>query len=90
MMTRIHHRQMRTTLTLDDDVAAKLRDEITRSQRSMKEVLNTFLRRGLEAPRDEDLAAPFSVAARPMGLRDGVDLDDISGLLDRLDGAGRR
>ena len=81
---------MRTTLTLDDDVAAKLRDEMSRSQRSMKEVLNTFLRRGLETPRDEDLATPFRVDARPMGLRDGIDLDDISGLLDRLDGAGSR
>ena len=81
---------MRTTLTLDDDVAAKLRDEMSRSQRSMNEVLNTFLRRGLDAPRDEDLATPFRVDAHPMGLRDGVDLDDISGLLDRLDGAGRR
>ena len=75
---------------MDDDLAAKLRDEMSRSQRSMKEVLNTFLRRGLDAPRDEDLATPFCVDARPMGLRDGVDLDDISGLLDRLDGTGRR
>ena len=81
---------MRTTLTLDDDVATKLRDEMARSRRSMKEVLNTFLRRGLDAPRDEDLETPFSVDARPMGLRDGVDLDDISSLLDLLDGAGRR
>ena len=81
---------MRTTLNLDDDIAAKLRDEMSRSQRSMTEVLNTFLRRGLDAPRDEDLATPFSVDARPLGLRDGVDLDDISGLLDRLDGTGRR
>ena len=77
-------------MTLDDDVAAKLRDEMSRSQLSMKEVLNTILRRGLEAPRDEDLATPFSVDAQPMGLRDGIDLDDIGGLLDRLDGAGRR
>ena len=75
---------------MDDDLAAKLRDEMSRSQRSMKELLNTFLRRGLDAPRDEDLATPFSVEADPMGLRDGVDLDDMSGLLDRLDGTGRR
>ena len=77
-------------MTLDDDVAAKLRDEMSRSQRSMKEVLNMFLRRGLETPRDEDLATPFHIDARAMGLRDGMDLDDISGLLDRLDGAARR
>lgn len=71
---------MRTTLTIDDDVAAKLRHEMAKSQRSLKEVVNIFLRRGLQAPRDEDLASPFTVKARPMGLRSGFDLDDIGGL----------
>ena len=81
---------MRTTLTIDDDVAAKLRDEMAKSQRSLKEVVNAFLRRGLAAPRDEELASPFTVKARPMGLRNGFDLDDIGGLLEFLDGASRR
>ena len=81
---------MRTTLTIDDDVAAKLRDEMARSQRSLKEVVNAFLRRGLRTPRDEDLARPFTVKARSMGLRDGFDLDDIGGLLEFLDGVSRR
>lgn len=81
---------MRTTLTIDDDVAAKLRDEMAKSQRSLKEVVNAFLRKGLHAPRDEDLATPFTVKARPMGLRNGFDLDDIGGLLEFLDGVPRR
>lgn len=81
---------MRTTLTIDDDVAAKLRDEMAKSQRSLKEVVNAFLRQGLEAPSDEDLASPFTVKARPMGLRNGFDLDDIGGLLELLDGVSRR
>lgn len=45
---------------------------------------------GLETPRDEDLATTFHIDARSMGLRDGMDIDDITGLLDRLDGAARR
>lgn len=81
---------MRTTLTIDDDVAAKLRDEMAKSQRSLKEVVNAFLRRGLGAPRDEELASPFTVKARPMGLRSGFDLDDPGGLLEFLDGVSRR
>ena len=81
---------MRTTLTIDDDVAAKLRDEMAKSQRSLKEVVNAFLRQGLRAPTDEDLATPFTVKARPMGLRSGFDLDDIGGLLESLDGVSRR
>lgn len=81
---------MRTTLTLDEDVAAKLRQEMNRSGAGMKEVVNALLRRGLEAPRAEDMARPFRVHAQPMGLKAGMDLDDISGLLDFLDGPARR
>lgn len=81
---------MRTTLTLDDDVAAKVRDEMLRTRTTMKQVVNGTLRRGFETPGQEELATPFTVEARPMGLRPGFDLDDISGLLDVLDGPGRR
>ncbi len=81
---------MRTTLTLDDDVAAKVRDEMVRTGTTMKKIVNLTLRRGFEAPGEEELAVPFTVEARPMGLRSGFDLNDISGLLDVLDGPARR
>ncbi len=81
---------MRTTLTLDDDVAAKVRDEMVRTGATMKKIVNITLRRGFEAPGEEELAVPFTVEARPMGLRSGFDLHDISGLLDVLDGPARR
>lgn len=81
---------MRTTPTIDDNVPAELGDEMEKSQRSMKEVVNAFLRQGLQGPGDEDLATPFTVRARPMGLRSGFDLDDIGGLLESLDGVSRR
>ena len=77
---------MRTTVTLDEDVVAKLRDRMNRSGTTFKETLNVCLRRGLEQPTDEDLSRPFTVEARSMGLRAGIDLDDIGGLLDLLDG----
>ncbi|PYS27035.1 MAG: hypothetical protein DMF75_21135 [Acidobacteria bacterium] len=38
---------MRTTLTLDDDVAAKLDADARRSGRSFKETVNHYLRLGL-------------------------------------------
>ena len=81
---------MRTTLSLDEDVAAKLQEEIRRRKTSFKAVVNDCLRRGLEAPSEAELAAPFSVEPRPMGLRAGLDLDDIGGLLELLDGPVRR
>ena len=81
---------MRTTLSLDDDVAAKLREEMRRRQTSFKRTVNECLRRGLEAPAEAELARPFTVEPRRLGLRAGLDLDDIGGLLDLLDGPSRR
>lgn len=81
---------MRTTLTLDDDVAAKVREKMARTGTTMKQIVNVTLRRGFEAPGEEELAVPFTVDARLMGLRPEFDLDDISGLLDHLDGPTRR
>jgi hypothetical protein len=40
---------MRTTLTLDDDVAAKLKTESQSAGRPFREIVNETLRRGLEA-----------------------------------------
>ncbi len=81
---------MRTTLSLDEDVAEKLREETARRRLSFKETVNAILRRGLASPSEEELATPFTVEPRPLGLRAGFDLDDIGGLLDLLDGPARR
>ena len=81
---------MRTTLTLDEDNVAKLRDEMARTGRSLKETVNACLRRGFDSPSDEDLTAPFAIEPRAMGARPGFDLDDIGGLLEVLDGVDRR
>lgn len=81
---------MRTTLTLDEDNAAKLRDEMARTGRSLKETVNECLRRGFETPTEDDLATRFTVRPRAMGVRPGYDLDDVGGLLDLLDGETRR
>ena len=81
---------MRTTLTLDEDNVAKLRDEMVRTGKSFKDTVNTCLRRGFESPSEEDLEIPFKVEPRAMGARPGFDLDDIGGLLEALDGVGHR
>ncbi len=79
----------RTTLTLEDDVAARLRDAARRSGRPLKAVVNDAIRAGLDSSASRG-RLPFRVEARPMGLRPGIDLDDISGLLDRLEGPEHR
>ena len=79
----------RTTLTLEDDVAAQLRDEARRQGRSLKAVANDALRTGLRKTNAEGSAA-FRIRVRDMGLRPGIDLDHIQALLDHLDGTSTR
>jgi len=69
---------------------AKLRDRMNASDAPFEEALNARLPRGLEQPADDALAEPFSIEARPMDLHPGIDLDNIPGLLDLLDGDGGR
>ena len=77
---------MRTTLTLDDDVSAKLREETRRSGKPFKQVVNDCLRLGLHSGSRLKSLPPFKVRTRNMGLRPGVDLDDVWGLIEQLDG----
>ena len=81
---KLHDVSHRTTLTLDDDVASRIDGEVRRTGRAYRAVVNDALRRGLEAPRPA--LAPYRVDARPMGRRPGMDIDDVAGLLDLLDG----
>jgi len=81
---------MRTTLTLDDDVAAKLAAEARRSGRPFKEVVNALLRTGLNAKRQAAAAPPFAVKTRPLDPVPGVSFDNIEALLDQLEGPVRR
>jgi hypothetical protein len=77
---------VRTTLTLDDDIVAKLQAESRRTGRSFKVVVNEFLRIGLNARRKLKPSEPFQVEARSMGLRPGLSYDNIGDLLDLIEG----
>jgi hypothetical protein len=82
---------MRTTLTLDDDVAAKLQAEARRSGRSFREVVNEAIRSGLVNRRRVTPAEPFRVAVRDLGnVRPGVDLDNIADLIERVERSTHR
>jgi hypothetical protein len=63
---------MRTTVTLDPDVAEQLKDLARRRNVSFSDALNSTLRAGLAT--EQDSRRPFKVESRPMGLRPGVDL----------------
>lgn len=70
---------MRTTLTLDADVAARVKDRCRRTGHSVEDTVNDLLRLGLSADDDEPARRPFRVKARPLGALPGVDLDDTAG-----------
>ena len=64
---------MRTTVTLDADVAAKLRAVARQRGISFKQALNQAVRAGLGPARGS--ARRFTLLTRPMSLRPGVNLD---------------
>lgn len=82
---------MRTTLTLDDDVATKLKTESQRAGRPFREVVNETLRRGLESRRATAQRRAFKVSARDLGdLKPGLCLDNIAELIEHVEGSLHR
>ena len=77
---------MRTTLTLDDDVIAKLNAEMRRSGKSFKETVNEFLRIGLQMPKEMKSAGRFKVEAKPLGIIPGLNYDCTSQLFEEAEG----
>ena len=78
---------MRTTLTLDPDVAERLKAASRRTGRPFKVTVNDALRRGLAHSDEMSQAAPFVVKAHDFGgIRAGLNVDKIGALLAQLEG----
>ena len=77
---------MRTTLTLDPDVASKARQGALRMRKPFKEVINAALRVGLDEILAPPAAKPYVTKARPLGLRPGFSYDNVSELLAAAEG----
>lgn len=83
-------RCMRTTLTLDDDVAVRLRRLKEEHDLAFKDVVNTALRRGLEVLEGPALErGTYSIRAVDLGAP-RVPLDSIADALEVADGDGWR
>ena len=84
---------MRTTMTLDDDIVVVLKDRARRLDRTLKQVVNETLRRGLSdsgeegaEPRDGDGKRPvFKLKPICSGLQPGIDPLKLNQLYDRLE-----
>lgn len=79
---------MRTTLTLEPDVAARL-EHLREGRKSLKELVNTALRYGLDAlERDQkEPDEPFRTLTWDMGAPK-IDLDDVAEALAYGEGEG--
>jgi hypothetical protein len=82
---------MRTTLTLDDEIATRLKAESRRTGQPFKVVVNEYLRAGLAQRRLLKTTARFRVEPlRLGGLPPGRSYDDIAALLEESEGPQHR
>jgi hypothetical protein len=76
---------MRTTVTLDADVARLVRDAMHRSRRGFKETLNAAVRNGLKRGPEPTKRVAFVVKPKPMRLQPGIDPASLNQLADELE-----
>jgi len=82
---------MRTTLTLDDDVAQRLQAESRRTGRSFKDIVNEYLRMSLAQSKALKSMSPFRVAVADLGGPAGApSYDDVEALLEESEGIEHR
>lgn len=77
---------MRTTLNLDDDVLDEARTIAARSKTSFRQVVNEALRAGLKSAAEPTVTRPYVTKPRKLGLRSGLNLDNIQELLAQVEG----
>jgi len=76
---------VRTTLTLDRDVAEGLEKEMRRTAKGLKTTINEALRRGLRLAGKRPRPPRFEVQPHAFGVKPGIDLDRMNQLVDELD-----
>ncbi len=81
---------IRTTVTLDKDVLDRVRRESRSRGASFRDTLNDLLRFALLARQQRPDRRSFRVKPSPMGLRSGLNYDDVEGLLEFGEGATHR
>lgn len=78
-------REMRTTVTLEPDVEARLKRHMHERGISFKDALNSILRAGLDHERERSKVDPYVLPVFDLGIRPGIDYDRIAHLMDDLE-----
>jgi hypothetical protein len=76
---------MRTTVTLEPDLAKKIKALAHRRGTSFKQVLNDLIRHGLASPVPEASQPRFVVEPHAGGFRPGIDPDKLNQLADQIE-----
>ncbi len=86
MFNLVSFLRMRTTLTIDEDIALKLKSEAKKAgDKSFKAIVNETLRRGLMMSNDSGKTKRFKVRSRALGPRHGLNYDNIGELLEQIE-----
>ena len=81
----MHHGVMRSTISLDDDVAAAVQRFREERHMGLSDAVNELIRAGLAAPARR---STFRQRTANLGLR--IDVSNVADALERLDGAEAR
>ena len=76
---------MRTTVTIEDDLAAQVEAIRRREGLSFKAALNQLLRLGVQAISTPPKPRRFRTATRKLGLKPGIDPTRLNALIDDLE-----
>ena len=76
---------MRTTLTIDPDVERLLQQEIRRTDKSLKAVVNDALRRGLGMQGKPPRPSRYKMKPYAFAFKPGIDVDRLNQLVDELE-----
>jgi hypothetical protein len=77
---------MRTTLTIDPDVAAQAKQVVQQTGISFKNLINKALRIGLAEVCAPKKSRPYRTIGHPMGLQTGLSYDNVDELLSVAEG----
>lgn len=81
---------MRTTLSLDDDVAARIEQLRQALDKPLKELVNEALRRGLAGIHELPRPAPYRTQPVDLGRCRLPNVDDVASALAAAEGEGHR
>ena len=81
---------IRTTVTLDDDLLARLQQEARHRGAPFRETLNDVLRQGLRSIEQPPIRRQLKIEPVHMGVKAGLNYDKIEALLEYGEGERHR